>query len=431
MGRKGLLAAVGLSCAAAAGVFAYVAHLDAEADRLVEEAEERLGASLVDAPELDRLQASTAVSKLERARALGRSEGYVVGLTHYARSIAYLQRGDLVFAEREVEFARQHLGGFSADLHLIMAEIARRKVDFEAARVHLEAALAMEPEHPRSLVMQAELALDRREAAQARQRFEILLERYPDVAVLRNSHALALEMLGDVAGAERELREAIRLNDRAPGPFINLGRLLAANGQHEDAVTVFGQAIARDDREPDGWLGRGLSHTALGAHEEARADLERSAALAPNDAEPLLALGDALRNQGNVEEAVTVYRRAIAREDADAASWLKLGNALVLASQPEDAVGAFEEALERAPMLAAAHNGLGAALMHAGRTDDAVPALERAAALDAHDPNPLLNLALLRERAGDREGARAAFQQALDRDPGSEVARTHVARLGG
>src|SRR5690606_30561705 len=128
------------------------------------------------------------------------------------------------------------------------------------------------------------------------------------------------------------------------------------------------------------------------------------------------------RDLGRVEDAVSTYRRAIEREDADAASWLKLGNALALLQEYEPGAAAFREAITRAPQLAAARNGLGACLMHLGRTADAVAALEAAAELDPADPNPLMNLALLREREGDRDAARAAWERVLERAPGSGIA---------
>ena len=70
---------------------------------------------------------------------------------------------------------------------------------------------------------------------------------------------------------------------------------------------------------------------------------------------------------------------------------------------------------ELAPDLAAAHNGLGAARNELGDVAGARASLARAAALDPTDPNPLLNLARLRRRAGDESGASDALSEALAR----------------
>jgi len=429
--RKGpLLLATAATAVVGILIGAYHHWRGAEADRLIREARERLDAGLVEAPEIDRLQASTAVSLLERARDLGRGEPTVVGLEHRARAIVDLQRGDLVLAEGEVTAARHRLG-WTADLRVLAAEIARRKTHQEEARDHLDEALALEPEHPRALLLDADLALDAGDGERAGGALDTLVELVPRAAAVHNRRGIARELVGDRAGAEASFREAIRIDRSHRDAWINLGRVLRRHGEHAEAFDAFDTAVGLQEGDPDAHLGRGLTLAARHRLDAAVADFRRAAELAPNDAEPLLALGDLQRDLGRTEEAVATYREALAREDADAASWLKLGNALVLHGEPASAARAFREAIDRAPGLAAAHNGLGAALMHAGRRAEAESALARAAELDAVDPNPLMNLALLRERAGDEPGARAAWRRALERDPASTVARSHLDRLGG
>jgi len=430
MRKRPLAMAIGAATIVSAALVGWMLWRGAEADRLVSEARARLEAPLSEAPELDRIQASTAVSQLERARALGADSIELTGLRHYAESLVHLARGDLIFAEGELSAAR-HASGWTADLRVVAAEIARRRTDLDAARVHAEDALALDPNHARALLIRADLALDRGDAIAALRDLRTLAETHGDSAVVRNRLALGLEGVGDLEGAERELREAIRLGAGNQDPYINLGRLLRRRGRHDEALSAFDQALGRSPGDPDAYLGRGLAHAATGLLPEAERDFRRAAELAPNDAEPMLALGDMLRDLGRFQEAIAIYRDALDREDADPASWLKLGNALVLTQQHHLAAASFREALERAPELAPAHNGLGAALMQVGQTDDATAALTRAAELDSQDPNPLLNLALLRERSGDRQGARTAFRRALERDPESDFARRHLERLGG
>ena len=67
--------------------------------------------------------------------------------------------------------------------------------------------------------------------------------------------------------------------------------------------------------------------------------------------------------------------------------------------------------------------------MHLGDAEQAALALDRAAELDARDPNPLMNLALLHERSGDAAAAREAWERALERDPSSSIAQRRLARL--
>jgi tetratricopeptide (TPR) repeat protein len=429
-GRRGRVAAIAGASAGLAAALAMGVSIEQErrADALLAQARARLTAPFLEAPTLDRLQASTAISLLERARSLGRDGHEIRGFLHYAEAIEDLQRGDLILAEGELATALTHLGP-TVDLHVLAAALSRARMLNEEAEREIAAALASDPGHLRGRLLAADLALDRGDGAAARDHLERLAAEEPRSGPVWNRLGLARELLGDFAGAERAYRRATELDRLGQDPWINLGRLLRSAGRHDEALAAFENAVARAPSDPAARLGRGLCRFLARDVGGAMQDFERAAELAPNDAEPLLALGDLLRDAGRIDEAIATYRRAIEREDADAASWLKLGNALGLAGRWEEARAAFAQAVARAPALGAARNGLGAALMHLGRIAEAGEELERAAALDPVDPNPLLNLALLREREGDREAARRAWRRVLERAPGLPIAEARLARL--
>lgn len=406
----------------------YTTWRDQQAATMLDEARARLNASLLEAPGLDRVQASTAISLIERAEALGAIDDEVRGLEHYARGLEDLQRGDLLLAEGELSGAVQFLGE-TADLHVFAAALSRGRLLFDDAQAELDAALAIDPHHPRALLLAADLALDRGEHEAARERLEALVADYPTSGPLHNRYGLALAACGDREGAEVELRHATELDRVGHDPWINLGRLLRERGEHVEALSAFETAVTRASSDPDAILGRGLERAANGQVEGAEQDFRRAAELAPNDAEPLLALGDLQRDLGFVAEAVETYRNAIDREDADAASWLKLGNALTLLEDYEQAERAFRAALRRVDDLAAAHNGLGASLMHLGREAEAREELERAASIDPSDPNPLMNLALMADARGDVASRRAAWERVLRVWPESPIAARRLSRI--
>jgi len=406
----------------------YTSWRDAQAAAMLAQARARLNADLLEAPGLDRIQASTATSLIERAEALGAVNDEVRGLEHYARGLEDLQRGDLLLAEGELGGAMQFLGE-TADLHVFAAALSRGRLLLDDAQTELDAALALDPHHARALLLAADLALDRGESETARDRLAALVADYPSSGPLHNRYGLALDACGDRDGAEVELRRATELDQVGHDAWINLGRLLRARGDHEHALAAFETAVARAPSDPDAILGRGLERAANGIVEGAEQDFRRAAELAPNDAEPLLALGDLQRDLGYVAEAVDTYRDAIDREDADAASWLKLGNALTLLEDYAQAERAFRAALRRAETLAAAHNGLGAALMHLDREAEARDELERAAQIDPSDPNPLMNLALMADADGTADARRAAWERVLRAWPESPIAARRLARI--
>lgn len=428
MRRRVLWVSLAVTVLSLAGVVGWVGYRDHRADTLFEGAMARLRAPLTEAPGLDRLQASTAISMLERARAEGRTDRATEGWAAYARALEDYQRGDLVLAEGELASARHRLGS-EPDLDVLAAAVAAGRSQPERAEEMLSRALERAPEHVHGRLLAADMALDEEDGETAMTHLGPLLEAHPDVACLHNRIGLARELEGDLDAAMEAYIGAVERDGRAHDAWINLGRLDRRAGRHTRALEDFGRAVTAADTNGDAYLGRGLARAATGDLTGAQVDFDRAAELSPNDAEPLLALGDLLRDTGRHEEAVATYRRAIAREDADAASWLKLGNALALLEQYDESGEAFRQALERAPELAAALNGLGASLMHTGDLENATVALGRAAELDVTDPNPLMNLALLHERSGDTPAARDAWTRALERDPSSGIARRRLARL--
>lgn len=413
--------ALGTSALIGGSTVTWAVRREAEAEALIRNARARLDAPFIEAPGVDRVQASSAAALLEHAVDMGHDEESVRGLLHYARALEDLQRGDLVLAEGELSSAHQFLGE-TPDLVVLSAALSRGRLLTEDAQREITHALELEPDHERGLLLAADIALDLDHGADARGFLEHLASLVPDSSAVHNRLGVALEEEDDLEGAERELRDAARLDRQGHDAYVNLGRVLRRQGRHDDARMAFEIAVERAPTDPDALLGRGLARAATGQVGDAESDFRRAAELAPNDAEPLLALGDLQRDLGAVDDAVATYRQAIDREDADAASWLKLGNALALLEDYVGAEHAFEAALRRSPELAPAQNGLGASLMHQGRNDEAIAALERAFELDASDPNPLMNLALLRERSGDRDAARAAWERVLTVWPSSPIA---------
>jgi len=425
MHRRVLILAVLVSSLVVCGVAGLHWHRQSEAETLSVAARARLNAPLSEAPEIDRVHAGDARSKLERAIELGRDDRETRGLFHYATALERVQAGDLVFADDELGVARDFLGD-TASVHALAGEIARRRSDLVTARMEADAALALEPENVRALMLLADLTLDGDEPDQALLALDHLARLAPDVSVVLNRRGLALERMQRFEQAETSFREATQRDRLNHNAWINLGRRLRGRGEPEQARAAFLEALSVSPADPDAWFGRGLADRDLGRVIEAQQAFSRAAELAPNDAEPLLALGDLALSAHDTEAAVAAYRQALAHEDADAGSWLKLGNALFASSDLAGAEQAYRQALRRSPGLSAARNGLGAALMYRGNLDGAAAAFTRAAELDERDPNPLLNLALLARRRGDAAAEREAYRQVLSRDPENAVA---LARL--
>jgi tetratricopeptide (TPR) repeat protein len=242
MKRRRLLVALGLGILSGSALGGYALWRSYEADALFAEAEARLSAPLAEAPELDRIQASTAESLLGRAIELGRDDRETDGLRRYAQALVHLERGDLVFATTMLESARQSLGE-TPDVQVLGAEILRRKTQHVEARAMVEEALDREPSHRRALLLRADLDLDRGEGHAALSDLERLVSLEPDAACVHNRLAIAYELVGDLDRAERHLSRATELGPEIVDGWINLGRIRERQGRFEDAERAFDRAL--------------------------------------------------------------------------------------------------------------------------------------------------------------------------------------------
>ena len=124
MRRRLLFVSLGVTALSGLLAIGWSAWRDMAASDLVARAQARLDAPLSEAPGIDRLQASTAASLLERAMEEGRRDDATVGLLAYAHALEDYQRGDMVLAEGELTSARHRLGR-NADVEVLAAAVAR------------------------------------------------------------------------------------------------------------------------------------------------------------------------------------------------------------------------------------------------------------------------------------------------------------------
>jgi tetratricopeptide (TPR) repeat protein len=136
------------------------------------------------------------------------------------------------------------------------------------------------------------------------------------------------------------------------------------------------------------------------------------------------------RDAGRIAEAIAAYREALALQPQAPNSWYNLARLQRQVGQPDAALASYAEALRRGigePEEVHLNRGV----IHAddlGSSEAAEAEIERALQLNPRYLPAWLNLGNLHEDRGDREGARAAYEQAVAIAPGDSMA---LARLAG
>ncbi len=242
-------------------------------------------------------------------------------------------------------------------------------------------------------------------------------------------------------GAEAELRKAL---DKEPGSPLYHNQLaisLDGQGKYPEAISHYRRAL---QSEPDDAVTRGnlafdLKRT--GKIREAKKEYEAVLRLNPNDKkareQTLLIPGDILFKKKDYKGAETEYRKAVKQLPDFSLPHNGVGAALTWQGKWAEAVPYFLRASQLEPNNSALHRNLAGALKESGKLEDAKKEYEAALRLNPNDKEARESLESIlkteREKAifikiisleeqGDIQGAKAAFQEALNVIPNKTLA---------
>ena len=248
--------------------------------------------------------------------------------------------------------------------------------------------------------------------------FEAVAQAMPSESEPRVGLGATLLAQGDLAGSERELREATRLDARNAEAWFNLGSTLSRAGKHDEAIQAYREAVAlRPDRRSQ----VRLVSTAIdaGRLEEAARLLGELREAAPRDPELAYLEGVRALSARDLTRALEWFDRAIAVEPDMGEAHRYRGTVLAQQGQRSAAIDALGRACELLPESFDAHYRTAQLLLAEPATAaSARPYLEvayqrsppgelRAALAEfmaqfaGGDPDALMSLAALEQARGD------------------------------
>jgi predicted O-linked N-acetylglucosamine transferase (SPINDLY family) len=238
------------------------------------------------------------------------------------------------------------------------------------------------------------IALHQRgQLTQARQNYEAILAADPSNAAVHHYLGLLEHQSGNLMPALSHLQSAVQSNQAEAFYWVNLGNLLKDLQQPQEAEEAYQHALAQD----------------------------------PADALALYNLGHLYQLYGRWSDAAAAFGQAVNAQSTFVPAWQKLAAMELRANRREQALVAAERAVALAPDQAAGWFHLADALGRFERWHDSQQALERCLALQPQCPEALNNLGLVRKTQGDRAGAAAAFEAALQQAPLSDPGNTSLA----
>ena len=237
---------------------------------------------------------------------------------------------------------------------------------------------------------------------QVRQGFAAALERAPADKYLQEGLANFCEAIHDPQGAITAYR---RITELMPADFyacLQLGRLLAEQGQPQQGQPYLEEAVRLRPALPFGWLELGSDLTAQQKYASALDCLERASRLRPQDYTYICSTGQLLGKLNRHAEATAHYQRAIQLNPDYWQAHCELAGELTSASRLEDAAREYATVLNLNPRHAPSYVNLGAVLVRLNQPEEATKCFLNALKIEPDNRAAQDYLATLRVHAAQK-----------------------------
>jgi tetratricopeptide (TPR) repeat protein len=282
--------------------------------------------------------------------------------------------------------------------------------------------------------------------AEAAVRFRRALEISPDYLPARVKLAEALFEAGDLDESHRLFDALSREAATEPLGQFGLGRIAAARGNHEEAITRLERALALANQWGAAYYALALSYRAVGRRDAAQRALEQHAKYGPawpaledrvlagikplrDDAATNLARGLKLASAGDLAGAIAAHEAAIARDPSYAQAHANLISLYARVQDWDRAEAHYRAVVALGAGLGDAHYDYGVLLGLRAEWDRAAEAYRLAIAVNPQHANAHNNLGQILERQGRPDAAAEEYRQAVASRPDFRLGRFNLGRM--
>ena len=186
------------------------------------------------------------------------------------------------------------------------------------------------------------------------------------------------------------------------------------------------RAIVLEPQLADAHYNLGTVLEAVGDAEEATAAYQRAIACDARFAKALVRLARTSQRQGQVTEAVQYAERAVTIDPMLPVAQLAWADICEQSGRHAEAVAGYQRAIQLKPDFSEAYNNLAMIYADRGQPDEAERLCRQGLAQRAAAPALLANLATALTHQGRQEEAIATARQAVEREPGSSDAYSNL-----
>ncbi len=246
---------------------------------------------------------------------------------------------------------------------------------------------------------------------------EPALKAEPHSALGHYHLGVAYSAVGNLARAESEWREAVRLRPTMTTAQQALASIALRKGNIDLLEKAAEALINANPGLPDGYVHRAAARLARRNVPGAEADLIKAIDVAPQNPLGFSRLGALRLTQKRFVESEKLFEQALERDPNFVEALQGLVASYVQQKQPAKGLARVNAQIVRAPENGAYYVLLGGLLVNDKQLDKAEAALQKAAELNNKDVNALLLLAQVQTARGSVDKAVASYQRSIEQNP--------------
>jgi eukaryotic-like serine/threonine-protein kinase len=207
-------------------------------------------------------------------------------------------------------------------------------------------------------------------------------------------------------------QEAAQINDKLPEVHSALGSAYIATGKYAEAITELKRAISLAPSSDEAYRRLGAAFLASGDYPHAIEAFQKAVDLNSYFWVNQNALGNVYFQSGDYPKALQLFTQVTVLAPDIETGFENVGNVYAQQGKYQEAVPYFQQALQIEPYYTT-YSNLGTAYFFLKQYSQAAEMFEKAVELNPNDTSMLVNLGDAYRGAGQKDKARATYQQAV------------------
>jgi tetratricopeptide (TPR) repeat protein len=339
-------------------------------------------------------------------------------------SAAYRMLGDFYFATGDLDKATAEYGSLNQDhpkdiqvkKNYIQLLILKNRLD-EARKLNDEV-LKANANDIEGLVYRGQIQIRDGHPNDASGTLQAAIKNDPDNGVAHYQLGIAFDQLGNLARAESEWRDAVRLRPDLAEAQRALAAVALRKGDMNALEQSASQIISLQPVSPDGYGLRAISFINRKQLARAEEDIRKAIEVAPQSAVGYIQMGNLRLIEKQYSDAERAYQQGLDHDPSSADALSGIMNTYLVQKQVDKAVAAANAQIAKAPNSSAFYDLLGTALFNNKKDmNGAEAALKKAAELDKNNADALLKLGQVQVAKGSTDEAIGTYQRSIKDNP--------------